>query len=367
VGAAVESIDGVQPSASIADSIRGLHKALQAAHERCRLVELKAASLAESSMEDRGTLRWEGFVRSRRFRDAVQQLRADLQTAVAKSEAAAEEAVRQCARADTMQAAQAQGLLRLEEAQRAAEEERQRGAQQQRGALADMAARMEAERAALRAEAAAAAASAASAAEDRSRAAAAAQLQEAHTRTQATVSAAHAETARLARELEGLRQQFRAYQAVKAGEVAGLEARLRVALSQPPAPGRPWKAAAVADTGRPANGASRPQASGRRPAAPVHDAQASMEGIQQVCGAAAEVADAVQREAVAAAEREADLERLQRQAAEAAAAEARDTAEKLREKLQVCQRELRSMQDRLTAATAQRRQQPAADFLRLQV
>ena len=36
-----------------------------------------------------------------------------------------------------------------------------------------------------------------------------------------------------ARELGALGQQFRAYQAMKAGEVAGLEARLRVALSQP--------------------------------------------------------------------------------------------------------------------------------------
>ncbi len=367
--AALDSVDGLQPSDRLVEDVRSLHKALKAANDRCRLLERQATSLAESGEEDRGALRWEGFVRARRYREAVQQLREDLRAAIAEREAAVEEAGREHTRADAMRAeAQAQSR-RLEEARRAAEEERQRGAQQHRGALADMAARMEAERAALRQEAAAAAASAAAAAEDRSRAAAAAQLQDAQAREQVSVLAARADCARAARELECLRQQFRAYQAVKAGEVAGLEARLRVALSQPPAAGRPWKAAAAADAGRPTHGGSRPQASSsstRRATAPANDTRPS-EGLQQACGAAAEVADAVQREAVAAAEREADLERLQRQAAEAAAAEARETAEKLREKLQACQQELRSVQDRLAAATAERRQQPAANFLRLQV
>ena len=51
-------------------------------------------------------------------------------------------------------------------------------------------------------------------------------------RALAAVESARADGARLAAELEALRQQFRAYQAMKAGEVAGLDARLRVALSQ---------------------------------------------------------------------------------------------------------------------------------------
>ena len=49
----------------------------------------------------------------------------------------------------------------------------------------------------------------------------------------AAIEGARAEAGRVSAELEALRQQFRAYQAMKAGEVAGLEARLRVALTQP--------------------------------------------------------------------------------------------------------------------------------------
>ncbi|CAL8462495.1 g2028 [Coccomyxa elongata] len=360
VRAALDAIDGAQTSVCLVDSAHGLCKAVMDMREKCRLLERQVEASAASSMEDRGALRWEGLLRVRRFRDTVKQLRLDLQTAAAEREAAREEALKQCARAEALQAeVQAQGR-RLEEALRSAEEERQRAVQQHRAALADMAARMEAERAALRQGTAAAAA----AAEDRARAAATAHLQEAQARAAAAASVARAESAQAAHELESMRQQFRAYQAVKTGEVAGLEARLRVTLSQPAGLGQPWKAAAAAGPGRPTNTSSRqPQSSGRRQ--PAHDVRPS-EGVAEACGAAAEVASAVQREAVAAAEREADLERLQRQAAEAAAAEARETAEKLREKLQAAQRELRSVQDRLVAATAERRQQPAADFLKLQ-
>ena len=62
---------------------------------------------------------------------------------------------------------------------------------------------------------------------------AARRLAQVQARALAAVEAAREEAARVCRELEALRQQFRAYQAMKAGEVAGLEARLRVALTQP--------------------------------------------------------------------------------------------------------------------------------------
>lgn len=332
----------VQPFTTLVEGMRTVHRALSALVERCMILERQATSAAESSKGDR---------------EAAEQLKARLQAAAADKAAAAEEAGRERARAEALQSeAQAAGR-RLGEAQRAAEEERQRAAQQHRQALADMAARMEAERAALRQEAATAAASAAAAAEDRGCAAAAAQLQEAQARGLTGISAARADAARAARELASLQQQFRAYQAVKAGEVAGLEARLRLVLGQPHGPGRP------------ANPARKQTSAPSRNPAAAAPSQHMMgaEGISQACGAAAEVADAVQREAVAAAEREADLERLQRQAAETAAVEAKEAAEKLREKLQYCQRDLRSMQDRLAAATAERRQQPTAEFVRLQV
>ena len=62
---------------------------------------------------------------------------------------------------------------------------------------------------------------------------AARRLAQVQARALAAVEAARGEAARVSRELEALAQQFRAYQAMKAGEVAGLEARLRVALAQP--------------------------------------------------------------------------------------------------------------------------------------
>lgn len=52
----------------------------------------------------------------------------------------------------------------------------------------------------------------------------------------------------------------------------------------------------------------------------------------------------------------------QRQPTATLAVEARETAEKLREKLFACQRDLRSVQDRLRAVTAERRQHPAIDL-----
>lgn len=164
--AALDTIDEAQTSVSLVDSAHGLCKAVMDMRKKCRLLEKQVEASAASSMEDRGALRWEGLLRARRFRDAVKQLRLDLQAAAAEREAAREEALKQCARAEALQTeVHAQGQ-RLEEALRSVEEERQRAAQQHRAALADMAARMEAERAALRQGTAAAAA----AAEDRARA-----------------------------------------------------------------------------------------------------------------------------------------------------------------------------------------------------
>lgn len=167
---------------------------------------------------------------------------------------------------------------------------------------------------------------------------------------------------------------------VQAGEVAGLEARLRVALSQQRwqapasrrsslraeafAPAAPtWrvpgrdaaqKAAAASST---ANRTAEPDSRDASGSLPHYDAGSAV----------AEVADAVQRDKVAAAQREAEFERLQREAAEDAAAEALETVEKLREKLQGSQREVRSLQERLNAAVAERRQQPNAELTKLQV
>lgn len=62
-------------------------------------------------------------------------------------------------------------------------------------------------------------------------------------------------------------------------------------------------------------------------------------------GSAAAVAAALESDAVAAAMREADFERLHRERIEAALAAMRDTAERLRQRLRACQKELKAVKE----------------------
>lgn len=70
-----------------------------------------------------------------------------------------------------------------------------------------------------------------------------------------------------------------------------------------------------------------------------------------------QVAAASQKEGLAAAQRDADLERVQRQAACEAAASAEAAGEKLRSKLQASQKEVQSLKERLSSLVAERKQQ----------
>lgn len=87
----------------------------------------------------------------------------------------------------------------------------QRAEQRSRAALAEAAERAQGERQAARADAAAAAASA----EERARREAAAELKQAQGRALAALGQVRGESGRLAAELDMLREQFRAYQALK--------------------------------------------------------------------------------------------------------------------------------------------------------
>lgn len=76
-----------------------------------------------------------------------------------------------------------------------------------------------------------------------------------------------------------------------------------------------------------------------------------------------QVAEASQREGLAAAQREADLERMQSQAACEAAACAEAAGEKLRGRLQASQKEVQSLKERLSSLLAERKQQQCVQQL----
>ena len=76
-----------------------------------------------------------------------------------------------------------------------------------------------------------------------------------------------------------------------------------------------------------------------------------------------QVAEASQKEGLAAAQRDADLERMQRQSACEAAASAEAAGEKLRTKLQASQKEVQSLRERLNSVLAERKQQQCVQQL----
>ena len=76
-----------------------------------------------------------------------------------------------------------------------------------------------------------------------------------------------------------------------------------------------------------------------------------------------QVAEASQKEGLAAAQRDADLERVQRQAACEAAASAEAAGEKLRAKLQASQAEVQLLKERLSSLLADRKQQQCVQQL----
>lgn len=73
--------------------------------------------------------------------------------------------------------------------------------------------------------------------------------------------------------------------------------------------------------------------------------------------------EASHREGLAAAQRHAELERLQRQAACDAAASAEAAGEKLRAKLAASQKEMQSLKERLNSLLAERKQQQCVQQL----
>ena len=79
--------------------------------------------------------------------------------------------------------------------------------------------------------------------------------------------------------------------------------------------------------------------------------------------AACEVASAMESESILAALREANFERLEREAAEAAAVLASENAEKLRTKLKASQKEVAALKETIAAAAAEAKLRPSAEAL----
>ncbi|KAL0020086.1 hypothetical protein WJX79_009298 [Trebouxia sp. C0005] len=333
--------------------------------------------------------KWEALLRCRRHRAAVQQMRGELQAAESENSSLNEELSRARARGHQAAAEVDRLQKKIDDLQHLNDMERQQLAERHVSLMSELERRMEEERDALRREAAAMAASAAAAGEDRARTALSARLDEAQQSAFQDITNVANERRQLSGELEDLRSQFKAYQKVKTREICSLEHRVRILLQSQavagtmrrddhPAsassptqhhatPARSVKKSPRARYGKPvmmpssesvdeSDAGNGSEGEGAFPAS----YQAPLAGLltkgKVQCAsltAAAEVGMALESEAVASAVREADFERMQREAAEAGIASLQDASEKLKQKLKAAQRESRAARDVASCSAAQ--------------
>ena len=207
----------------------------------------------------------------------------------------------------------------------------------------------------------------------------AAELETHRTPHAAEVERAKIELTAAASANEAVKEHFARYQAQKAEEVAALESRLRVVLQQPPQtphvimgsippcvkklPGQVRRS--VQSTASKHIKAAKPAR--RQPLRPVaikaaNSRQHSVRGLEPtpaeassvpaLDGTARVILAAIESDAKAAAAREAELERTQRQVSEAALAQATSAADALHERVRGLQRELATCKERAAAADA---------------
>ncbi|KAL3148684.1 hypothetical protein ABBQ38_014099 [Trebouxia sp. C0009 RCD-2024] len=360
----------------------------------CQQLQATVDDLSRERQEC-ASAKWEALLRSRRHRAAVHQMRGDLQAAESENRSLSEELDR--ARVNGQQtAAEAERLQkRVEDLQHFSDMERQQLAERHVSMMSDLERTMEEEREALRQEAAAMAASAAAAGEDRARNALAARLNEAQQSAFQDITNVANERRQLSDELESLRSQFKAYQRVKTREISSLDHRVRILLQsqavagtmrpdltpltsssprQKPLPSRYVKKTPAERYGKPmmvpssdsraGSDGCQNQGQGLGSASDEEDTfppsyQPPLVGLmskgKMQCAsltAAAEVGIALESEAVASAVREADFERMQREAAEAGIAALHDALEKLKQKLKSTQRDVRSAKDLASSSAA---------------
>ncbi|KAK9863504.1 hypothetical protein WJX84_001683 [Apatococcus fuscideae] len=226
--------------------------------------------------------------------------------------------------------------------------------------LHEVEAHMDAERKALRQAASAAAATAAASAEERAKKASQCRMRESEHRALQDITNAQAAQQQLVSEVDDLRTQFKAYQQVKAKEVAALEARLRQCLMHPQDADRASKYATPRKLQRgPGATFDGRQDSSWALLAGLPRGKADTDNLNAAC----EVASAMESESILAALREANFERLERESAEAAAVAAHEASEKLRAKLKATQKDVATLREAAAVAAAEAKQRPSAEAL----
>ncbi|KAK9806533.1 hypothetical protein WJX73_008172 [Symbiochloris irregularis] len=145
-----------------------------------------------------------------------------------------------------------------------------------------------------------------------------------------------------------VKAQFEAYRRTKAQEIASLEARLRRTLGLPQA---------ATDMGRKGSRRSPGRENARE------GGLTSPADMDAVCKEMEELRDS---EETAAARREADFERCQRESLENTISTLQEEVADAKQKLRVSQQEGKAAQDRALGATAAKKDQAAADQLKLQ-
>lgn len=360
---------------AVESALGRLHQSAEELEVRLLRLEAQAAVAAEDR-RDAAAARWANLERCRRYRAAVRQLRDGLQAQLLDAQAASHlQAAQLAALQSALETARAEGeelAGRLQEAQVLHQQELQQRADEHQVALATLQQQAEEQRQLVQQQAEAAAAEAVAAAEDRCRVESAARwVFYANTRLEwlllyqavavlfccvagkrydapclfqsvecelhacrachlqqhalADLEAAAQQCNTLQAQLDAVQAEFQRYQAVKAVEVRLLEQRVLRQLG----------ASGVSSSSGPAQGSGPAAGAGDAPPASLDELEA-----------------ATRDEAIAAALREARLERLQRQRLEgdlAAARAAEEQVGQLHSKARAAEQELAAARSRHAA------------------
>ncbi|KAL4423912.1 hypothetical protein ABPG75_001213 [Micractinium tetrahymenae] len=320
-----------------------LHQCAEELEVRLLRLEAQAAVAAEDRQEA-AAARWANLERCRRYRAAVRQLRDGLQAQVLDAQAAShQQAALLAALQSALEAARAESeelAGRLQDAQLLHQQDLQQLVQEHQAALTALQQQAEEQQQVTQQHAEAAAAEAVAATEERCRVEAAARACQLQQRALADLETAAQQCNDLQAQLDAVRSEFQRYQAVKAVEVRLLEQRVLRQLGGSTASGSSGRAAGAG------SGSTGPGES-NAPAVSLDDLEA-----------------ACRDDGIAAALREARLERLQRQQLEGdltAARAAEEQLAQLRSKARAAEQELAAARSR-HAAERERAERSAAEL-----
>ncbi|PRW61371.1 leucine-rich repeat containing [Chlorella sorokiniana] len=315
----------------------GLAK-LQSAAEGLEVRLLRLEAQAAVLQEDRRSAavgQWATMVRSRRYRSAVQQLRDGLQAQLLDAQAVCQQQAAQLRQAhaavDAARAECAALAEQLRDAEERQQQEWEQALQDRQQELAMLHQQADERCHTLQRQAEASAAAAVAEAEQRCRVEAATRVCQVEQRALRDLEAAEQQCAGLQSELETARSEFKRYQAMKAVEVRLLEQRVLQQLGN--SGGGNGSGGNGKRAGKPST-ASRPTAE----AGGGGDGQpATLADLEAACG----------QEGIAAALREARLERLQREQLEADLAAAQAAGQQLGARARAAEQEMAAQRSQL--------------------